>query len=235
MTQEHAAEERQTRRDELAYILPMAVFLALVWMGGKGPETATGNAWYPWAYVARTAIVAGLLIYFWRSYTRIRWDYWYLGVVVGVAGFLQWVGIQLFLQRHFELFKPPDKVFNPEQFFGDPAMRWAFVAVRLAGAVVVVPVMEELFWRDYAWRSIIAPNDFKLAKVGEWDWKALAIVSILFATVHGNWWLTSIVWALMVGGLLVYTKSLGACIVAHATTNLLLGVWVLYSKQWAFW
>jgi len=99
----------------------------------------------------------------------------------------------------------------------------------------VVPVMEELFWRDFLWRTIIAPNDFKLAHVGEWDWKAFALVAGFFATVHGNWWLTSIVWASMVGWLLVTTRSLGACIIAHGVTNLLLGVYVLWTKQWFFW
>ena len=105
----------------------------------------------------------------------------------------------------------------------------------LLGAVLVVPFMEELFWRDFCWRSIIAPNDFKLAAVGEWDWKAFLGVSLAFALVHGNWWLTSIVWAMMVGWLLVKTKSLGACIIAHGVTNLLLAAYVLRTHDWAFW
>ncbi|MGB7160362.1 MAG: CPBP family glutamic-type intramembrane protease [Tepidisphaeraceae bacterium] len=53
--------------------------------------------------------------------------------------------------------------------------------------------------------------------------------------IHGNWWLTSIVWALMIGALLMYTRSLGACIIAHAVTNLLLAVYVLVYRDWAFW
>ena len=44
-------------RDDLAYILPMGVFLAWIWVGTKGPETEYGNAWYPWTYVARTVVV----------------------------------------------------------------------------------------------------------------------------------------------------------------------------------
>jgi membrane protease YdiL (CAAX protease family) len=81
----------------------------------------------------------------------------------------------------------------------------------------------------------MSPVDFKLPKVGEFEWSALLVVSGAFALVHGNWWLTSIVWALMVGALLIYTKRLGACIVAHATTNLLLAAYVLKYKEWAFW
>ncbi len=105
----------------------------------------------------------------------------------------------------------------------------------MIGAVLVVPVMEELFWRDYLWRQILAPSDFKLASVGEWGWAPYLAVAGAFALVHGNWWATSIIWALMVGALLAYTKDLGACIIAHAVTNLLLAFYVLGKKDWAFW
>jgi MFS-type transporter involved in bile tolerance (Atg22 family) len=47
-------------------------------------------------------------------------------------------------------------------------------------------------------------------------------------------WLTSIIWAFMIGGLLAYTRTLSACIVAHSVTNLLLGLYVLGTKQWFF-
>jgi CAAX prenyl protease-like protein len=227
--------EKHPVREDLAYILPMAVFLAFIWVGTKGAETGNGNTWYPWAYLARAIVVAAMLVAFRHAYTRIRWNQWWLGLIVGVAGIFQWVGMQHLLEARFEFFRPSGIVFNPDLFFANGNTKWAFEAVRLFGAVLVVPFMEELFWRDFCWRSIIAPNDFKLAVVGEWDWKAFVIVPLIFAVVHGNWWLTAIVWAFMVGGLLAYTKSLGACIIAHATTNLLLGVYVLYSKQWSLW
>ena len=220
--------------DDLAYFLPMAVFLLIM---------SAGSLWeplYPYAYVARTIIVAVLLVLFWRHYTKIRWDYWWLGAIVGVIGIFQWVPMQLWLQNNVEFFHvTPEEMteaFNPfRDVPGPPAAVWAFIAVRLIGAVLVVPVMEELFWRDFLWRQILAPNDFKLARVGEWHWAPYLGVSAAFALVHGNWWLTAIVWALMVGALLVYTKSLGACIIAHAVTNLLLGVYVLREKAWFFW
>ena len=218
-------------RDDVAYILPMAAFLAFTWAGGNWKSI------YPPSYVAKTIVTAVLLVICWRYYTKISWRYWWLGLIVGVIGIFQWVTMQVWLQKHVEFFKPSGDVFNPfaEGTFSSPPMAWAFVAVRIVGAVLVVPVMEELFWRDFLWRQIIAPNDFKLARVGEFDWTAFLVVPIVFAMVHGNWWLTSIVWALMIGGLLVYTKSLGACIIAHATTNALLAAYVLKYKDWVFW
>ncbi len=206
----------------------MAIFMAFTWAGGHWP------ALYPQTYIAKTLLVALALAVLWRHYTKISWRYWWVGALVGVVGIGQWVGMQLALQR-FSFFSPPVDPFDPFESFSSPATAWAFIAVRIAGAVLVVPVMEELFWRDFLWRQVLAPNDFKLAEVGERGWSPLLIVSTVFAFVHGNWWLTSIVWALMIGALLVYTKSLGACIIAHAVTNLLLGVYVLRYRDWAFW
>ena len=215
----------------------MMVFLVFTWLGTSGWVKAHVPAAYPISYVAKTIVVALLLVLLRRHYTKIRWDYWWLGAIVGVVGIFQWVPMQLWLQGQFEFFKPPapEDVFNPYRDIASPQVRSAFLAVRIAGAVLLVPVMEELFWRDFLWRQVLAPNDFKLAAVGEWGLAPLLIVSGAFAFVHGNWWLTSVVWALMVGGLLVYTKSLGACIVAHAVTNLLLAVYVLRTGVWAFW
>lgn len=215
--------------DFYAYLIPMAVFLLFTQFGVWWKE------WYPACYVARSILVPILLFLLWPKYTPIRWNYWWLGVLVGVLGIVQWVGMQLFLQQ-FSFFHPPKDAFNPLTFFdGQPALCWSFIAVRIIGATLIVPVMEELFWRDFLWRSILAPTDFKLASVGEWDWQSYLIVSGAFALVHGNWWLTAIVWGLMVGGLLIYTKSLGACIIAHGVTNLLLALYVLKTHDWAFW
>jgi len=235
-------------RDDMAYLLPMLVFMLFTWAGGHWKD------FYPATYVAKTVVVAALLVVLWRQFTPVRWNHWWLGVIVGVVGIFQWVGMQLWLQNvwpnvvaNFTFidegirngianhFKPGPDVFDPTKVFGSPAALYAWYAVRIAGAVLVVPVMEELFWRDFLWRTVISPNDFKLAQVGEWDWKAFVIVPLIFAVVHGNWWLTAIGWGFMIGALLAYTKSLGACIIAHATTNLLLGAWVLYSRQWSPW
>ncbi len=142
-------------RDDLAYLLPMAVFMGFIWVGGHWKSL------YAHAYVARVIVVGVMLIAFRKLFTRIRWDYWWLGVIVGVIGIFQWVPMQLWLQNHFAFFKPPEEkdLFIP--FRDVPAnLVWAFIAVRMFGAVVVVPFMEELFWRDFLWRQILAPNDF---------------------------------------------------------------------------
>jgi uncharacterized protein len=207
----------------------MGIFLVFTWAAGNWPSA------YALLYVLKAIATAIALALLWKRYTKIPWDWLWLGVVVGILGTVQWIGMQLFLQKHFVFFCHSPDVFNPLDHFQNHAEMIAFITVRLASAVLVVPIMEELFWRDYLWRQILSPNDFKLASVGEWALAPFIIVSGIFATVHGNWWLTAIIWAFMIGGLLISTKSLGACIVAHGVTNLLLGIYVLYSHDWAFW
>jgi CAAX prenyl protease-like protein len=217
--------------DDLAYLLPMGAFLAFTWAGGYWPSFFVAS------YVAKTFVAALLLAVLWRHYTKIRWSYWWLGIVMGVVGVVQWVCMErglLHVWPNYHIAKngPP---FDPTRAFHSPAAMWSFIAVRWAGASLVVPVMEELFWRDYLWRTIAAPADFKLAQMGEWDRGIpLIVVSLFFCTVHFEW-LTAIVWGLMVGGLLVFTRSLGACIIMHGVTNFLLGAYVLWTHDWKFW
>ena len=215
--------------DDLAYILPMGIFLAFLSAGGHWP------GFFVASYVLRTIATAVALLILWPRYTKIRWNGLFPGFVLGVIGTFQWIGMQLYLQNHFVFFKESPNAFDPFKHFQNHMAAIAFIVVRLTGAAAVVPFMEERFWRDFLWRQILAPNDFKLASIGEWSPSALFIVTAVFASVHGNWWLTAIVWGLLIGGLLVYTKSLGACIVCHATTNLLLGIYVLYFHAWSFW
>jgi uncharacterized protein len=217
--------------DDVAYLLPMAVFLAFTWAGGHWP------GFYVTSYVTKTLLTALLLILFRRHYSTIRWDYAWLGALLGVVGIVQWVGMEKGLLHLWPNYpRITTDVLDPTSAFTSRAGLWSFIAIRWAGASLVVPFMEELFWRDFLWRSIAAPADFKLAKIGEWDRGIpILIVTLLFCSVHLNQWVTALVWGGMIGTLLLTTRSLGACIVMHGVTNFLLGAYVLIWHDWWFW
>jgi len=222
---------QSTGRDELAYLAPMAAFLALTWVGGQWKSL------YPASYVLKTLLAAGLLWWFWGHYTKIRWTSLGWGLAIGALVVLQWVGMETLILRawpDYPRLAKPD-VFDPFAHFSEPWQAWAFIAIRWAGASLVVPVMEELFWRDFLWRSIVRPGDFKAAPVGQWNVKAFIVVAIVFGAGVHNEWLTATVCGVIYGGLLVWTRSLGACIVAHGVTNFLLGGYVLIWRDWKFW
>lgn len=218
-----------TARDHRAYVVPFFTFMVLTFLGSF-------EGWFPFSYVCKTLLVTVLIAYYWPCYTRISWRYWHVGVAAGVVGVIQWVGMEKALLAVWPDYpRMGGEPFNPLSEFATPAAAWAFIAVRWAGATLLVPVMEELFWRDYLHRQLMAPNDFKMVGVGEWDLKAFLIVAVVFgAGVHVQW-LTAVVYGLMIGGLLVTTRSLGACILCHAVTNFLLGAYVLWTGDWYFW
>lgn len=221
-------------RDDMAYILPMGIFLVFTQIGVWWPRL------YVISYMAKTFIVAIALILCWKAYTKIKWTHLWLGALVGVIGLVQWVGMEKLLVWYGPSWTRMSvdwaHIFNPFEYFhtSGETVLWSFIAIRWACATFVVPFMEELFWRDFLWRSVQAPNDFKLASIGEWDWRALIIVSAAFSSVHIQW-LTAFVWGLMIGILLIRTKSIGACVVAHGVTNFLLGLYVLITHDWYFW
>jgi CAAX prenyl protease-like protein len=222
---EENQKERRFRAD-WAYVLPMGLFLVFTAISGEWPAA------YPVVYVLKTVVVALVMIFLWRNYTPIRWSNGWLGVAVGIVGVVQWVGMEKLLPGYP---KPASTPFIPDERIQSEALRWGFIAVRWAGASLLVPVMEELFWRDYVWRTIRAPHDFLKEGIGEWDWKTYLVVAVVFGTgVHVDW-LTAIVWGLLIGWLLIYTRSVGACIIAHGVTNFLLGLYVLIWKDWRFW
>ncbi|MDP9173882.1 MAG: CAAX prenyl protease-related protein [Planctomycetota bacterium] len=221
--------EKRWERDELAYFTPMATFLGFTYLGTYLPSL------FPYTYIVKTLLTGALLIAFRRHYTKIKWNYASLGLILGIIGVIQWVGMEKGLLHYWPKYpRMSGEIFNPYDKIKSPVLLWTFLAVRLVGPALVVPFMEELFWRDFLWRTIIAPNDFKMARVGEIDWQAFLLVTLFFASVHIQW-MTAIVWGIMIGLLLITTRSLGACILMHGITNLLLGIYVLHTHDWWFW
>ncbi len=221
-----AAVPRANWRDDLAYVLPMLLYLGITYVETQFP------AWLPWLHALKISVVAATLILFRKHYTRITWRYAWLGAIVGVLVVVQWVGMEKLL-GDYPKFGQRD-AFNPLASIASPIGRWGFIILRIAGLSLLVPVMEELFWRDWLWRTLAAPNNFRMACIGEWDRTAFVVVALAFASVHPEW-ITAIVCGFIYGGLLLYTRSLGSVIVAHGVTNLLLGLYVLWTHDWIFW
>ena len=113
------------------------------------------------------------------------------------------------------------------------AVAWALIAVRFIGAAMVVPILEELFWRSFLLRYIINP-DFKQVALGTFSWFSFVAVVILFGLEHHRL-IQGMIAGAIYTALVVRQKSLRGCIVAHGVTNLGLGIYVLATQSWAFW
>jgi CAAX prenyl protease-like protein len=127
---------------------------------------------------------------------------------------------------------PPAPPFDPTTI-SPVAGRWTFIVFRVIGAVLVVPVMEELFWRAFLIRWVEAEN-FKSVPVGTFGWRSFAITVALFGLEHDQW-LAGLICGALYNWLLYRTRSVWACVVAHAVSNAALAAWVLTRGDWKFW
>jgi len=114
------------------------------------------------------------------------------------------------------------------------SMVYGFIFFRLAGSALVVPIMEELFWRSFILRYLIDNSDFTKIKIGQFTWFSCLAGALLFGLEH-NLILAGIMAGLAYNLLLYRTKSIVQCIFAHAVTNMALGIYVLGTGEWGFW
>jgi hypothetical protein len=209
-----------------AYVVPMALFMALTYLEGRM------TAQYVWLYIGKVGVVTAALVACRAAWKDIRLEARVvpISILVGLAVFAEWVLIPKIVPY------PPlgSRVgFNPFESISDPVMRGLFLAFRIFGLAVMVPVMEELFWRSFLLRYFTS-SDYAALPVGTFSWSAFAIVAAGFGLAHPEW-LVAVVCACAYGLLLRQTKSLFACILAHAVTNLALGIYVLIAKDWPYW
>ena len=224
-------------RPQLPFVLPIIVFGAFLfaeseWPDGKWPQAE----W--WLYPLK-AVTVGLCLWWLRKeFKGLSWKWSWWAIVIGVIVAVQWIGMEEFFKANWRY--PPlpvvggatewDRVCPPD-FLGDQGWSfWLWISFRMAGAVIVVPIMEELFWRGFFLRLFIS-RYFERVELGEFSWFSCFAVAGLFAVVH-PWYISAFVCALFYNWLLYKTKSILACVVAHGITNLLLWIYVLYFDAW---
>lgn len=223
-------------RPLLARILPFAVyilFLALQSTIEQLPLVADSGFDLRWLYAVRIAAVGSVLLFFLRDYTELRsGDSWRLSerlaaLFAGALVFFLWIS----LDEGWVTLGSAKGGFVALDPNG--SRDWLQIAVRIFGAAIVVPVMEELFWRSFLQRWIDNPLFLGFAPQ-ETTLRALLMASVPFGFEHDQW-LAGIIAGLAYGSLYKYTGRLWVPIVAHGVTNLLLGCWVVGSGQWHFW
>ena len=196
---------------KLSFVL-IAPYVAWMVLMTVLPSTA-------WAYAARTVVTAVFLGYGLRSrvfclkasslcdWRRLGW-----GLAAGLAVFVIWILPEQFdwawYRRLFILGEGGTTAVSESGA--------ALIAMRLIGSAFVISVAEELFFRKWL-----------VGFAGFWG------MVFLFAIEHDRWLVGAI--AGVIYGLLYLRKGLWPAIVAHATTNFVLGLWVLKSGQWQFW
>ncbi len=112
--------------------------------------------------------------------------------------------------------------------------RSAWIAVRLIGAVITVPIAEELAFRGFLLRRL-SGADFESVSWTKFAWIPFLVSSIAFGVLHGDRWLAGAIAGMIYAFAMQRRGRLGDAIAAHGFTNLLLAGWVLITGNWQFW
>ena len=231
-----------------ARVAPFVIFLVLTFCQGQ-----FGAASAYWFYFAKTLVGVWLIREMRPFVTEMRWAFGWEAVAVGIGIFVIWIGAdRYYLHTHelsqdyiFPLLKriglgflcPEAKattLWDPNQQFGDGStLAWLMIVTRILGSTFVVPPLEEVFYRSFLYRYI-AKVDFQSVPFNRF----LALPFFATAAVFGfshNEWLAGILCGAAFQWLVLRKSRLGDAMTAHAITNFLLGVWVVWRHAWQFW
>ncbi|CAN5586405.1 CAAX prenyl protease-related protein [soil metagenome] len=216
-----------------AYIAPFVVFMGFLALASVVGHLGTGF-WFEqpmyWIYPVQTIACAAVLWWYWRRYEMHRFAQVFFTLAIGVLVFVLWIAPQAFFG-----FDARTEGFNPNTFADQPGLYWGTVLLRFLRLVIIVPLVEEIFWRGFLLRYFVNEK-FETVPFGTFTWLSFAIVTGGFMLVHNmaDWPAAAVTGALY--NFVAYrTKSLTSCVVAHAVTNLLLGLWIMRTEQWGFW
>jgi CAAX prenyl protease-like protein len=157
-------------------------------------------------------------------------------LILGVLTFFLWIGPDLISPawRHLPIF---DNAFlgHPEGSLSEAERSNAVVLlIRSLRAAIIVPIVEELFWRAWLMRWIISPR-FESIALGAYAPFAFWIVALLFASEHGSYWDVGLATGILWNWWMIRTKSLGDLILVHAVTNACLCAYVVLYGKWEYW
>jgi uncharacterized protein len=248
-----ADPERLTRAHVTPFVVFMAFMIGLQLLGAliewKHPDA-------PWwrqdpaqlVYPLQTLAAAGFIIRYWRDYTfdwSVKWSL--IGVIFGTIGIGFWLlptvlydawGLTGKTEGLMKLLGVAERKegFDPS-IIHHPLGYWAALIMRFIRAAVVVALVEEIFWRGFLMRFICDwEGDYWKQPFGRHRWLSYAIVTGLFMSAHAPVdYAGALIYGSMTYLLCVWGKNLGACVVMHATANLLMGLYIMKTGHYGLW
>jgi CAAX prenyl protease-like protein len=213
----------------LAWVGPFVVFM--VWLA-LDKYLPIAN---PAKELLRDGVLIAAIIGFARRIVPTTAPYWISSIGLGLAVFMVWIApdalipgwrsqwlFQNSVTGHITTSIPPAEL--------TPLM----LALRLGRAALLVPIIEELFWRGWLPRWL-QNSQFARIPLGQYTSFAFWTTAVLFAAEHGPFWEVGLVCGVIYNWWMRRTRSLGDLMLVHAVTNLALSVYVIVTGRWMFW
>lgn len=228
--QDHEARLPTPDARTIAWVGPFAVFIAWLALDKYLPLEN------PLKEVVRDLVILGAIIGFSRRIVvRLRAPHWVASVVLGLAVCALWVAPDVLVPgwRDHWLFQngvtgklktsiPPEEL--------TPLM----LVLRTMRAALLVPILEELFWRGWLPRWL-QDTRFERVPLGQYTPLAFWGTALLFAAEHGPYWEVGLLTGIIYNWWMKRTGSLGDLVLTHAVTNLALSLFVIATARWVFW
>jgi CAAX prenyl protease-like protein len=205
-----------------ARVAPFVIFLGLTFCQKVDPY---------WMYLAKT-VVGGWLVWEMRPFvSEMRWAISWEAIAVGILICVMWVGID----NYYPKFADAPRIWNPNTRYGEHSgLAWMFVVVHLLGSTFIVPPLEEVFYRSFLYRYFVK-LDFQAMPLNRFHPLSFVVTALIFGVGEHYQWLAGILCGMAFQWLVLRKNRLGDAMTAHAITNFLLGVWVIWRGDWKFW
>lgn len=218
-------------RAAVPWVAPFALFMVL--LAGL-PLIGIPQPWNAALWIV--ALVAALLV-FSRQEIRLVPKHFLMSTAIGIGVFMLWIAPDALWPgyRGHWLFSngvvgmPAAGLDAAAQ--GDGLTLW----LRAARAVLLVPILEELFWRGWLPRAVDSFDDFRLRPLGSYTRLSFWATALLFASEHGSYWEVGLLCGVIYNLWMAQTKSLADLIWTHAVTNACLSAYVVFGNHWEYW
>lgn len=196
---------------------------------------------YPLVYTIKIALTLLTMALVWPGYRTFPWRLSALAIVVGLVGGVLWIAIAR-LQLGAATLQSlglggiaetgQRSAFNPlKELAANPAWAYGFLAIRLCGLIIVVPIIEEFFLRGFLMRFVIH-DQWHQVPFGVVTRLSLVVGTVAPMLMHTGELVAAAVWFSLVSWLMVRTRNIWDCVAAHAVTNAMLGAYVIWSGDW---
>ncbi len=219
-----------SRYPSIRYIAPFAAFLFFLVLGPRLPLDPRVEA------PVRVMLLGGICWVCWPHEITLRPSRWVLSIGIGAVVFALWIAPDLLIPGYRNFLPFSNGVIgHVHSSMRAEALHSAWMlSWRSARAVIIVPLIEELFWRAWMMRWLI---DYRFTSVplGAYAPFAFWVTAILFASEHGPYWDVGLLTGITYNLWMIRSKSLADCILMHAVTNGLLCAYVIATGNWQYW
>jgi exosortase E/protease (VPEID-CTERM system) len=215
-----AAPATSTSNPAASYLAPFLLVLA----AGMISRASSGHfeTWYALRLLAGGAA----LVVYWPRLRSLSWSFSWRAAAAGVAVFALWLWAS-----HLLL---PRQGMPAALAAMSASSRALWIAGRVATAVLVAPLAEELAYRGYLLRRLVAA-DFDSVSFADVGWIPVLVTAAACGILSGPLWPAGVAAGLVFAALLIRTRRMGEAVSAHVLTNALLCAAVLLWQQWQLW